>query len=93
MPQLYSYFGSQGILLVTILQSYPQGAGVWGTGYGCLDECRELENLCWGNVPGKLLTSLVDSIGSYYYTTPDLRPLRAAHVVQPRNTKQNLRRR
>lgn len=71
LPQLYSYFGSQGILLVTILQSYPQGAGVWGElGMDALMSASNWKIYAGGNVPGKLLTSLVDSIGSYYYTTP-----------------------
>lgn len=30
LPDLYSYFGSQSIQAVTILQSYRQGAAVWG---------------------------------------------------------------
>jgi len=30
LPKLYSHLGSRGIIPVTILQSYPQGAGVWG---------------------------------------------------------------
>jgi type IV secretory pathway TraG/TraD family ATPase VirD4 len=30
LPRLYSHLGSRGIVPVTILQSYPQGAGVWG---------------------------------------------------------------
>ena len=30
LPQLYSHLGSRGIPVVTILQSYRQGAGVWG---------------------------------------------------------------
>jgi len=30
LPQLYSHLGSRGIIPVTILQSYAQGAGVWG---------------------------------------------------------------
>jgi len=30
LPQLYSHFGSRGILPITILQSYPQGVAVWG---------------------------------------------------------------
>lgn len=30
LPLLYSHFGSRGILPMTILQSYPQGAAVWG---------------------------------------------------------------
>lgn len=30
LPQLYSHFGSRGIVPMTILQSYPQGTAVWG---------------------------------------------------------------
>ncbi|MEN3541392.1 type IV secretory system conjugative DNA transfer family protein, partial [Microbispora sp. ZYX-F-249] len=30
LPELYSYMGSRGICLVTILQSYEQGITVWG---------------------------------------------------------------
>ena len=30
LPQLYSHFGSRGIQVVTMLQSYQQGVGVWG---------------------------------------------------------------
>ncbi|WP_296369267.1 type IV secretory system conjugative DNA transfer family protein [Pseudonocardia sp.] len=30
LPQLYSHFGSRGIQVMTMLQSYQQGVGVWG---------------------------------------------------------------
>ncbi|MBW4700368.1 type IV secretory system conjugative DNA transfer family protein, partial [Micromonospora sp. RL09-050-HVF-A] len=30
LPSLYSYFGSHGLPIITILQSYPQGVDVWG---------------------------------------------------------------
>lgn len=30
LPSLYSHYGSRGIILMTILQSYTQGVGVWG---------------------------------------------------------------
>lgn len=30
LPALYSHYGSRGIILMTILQSYAQGVGVWG---------------------------------------------------------------
>ncbi|MUK02792.1 TraM recognition domain-containing protein [Vibrio cholerae] len=71
LPKLYSHFGSQGILLVTILQSYPQGVGVWGElGMDALLSAANWTIYAGGNKPGKLLTTLVDSIGNYYYTTP-----------------------
>ena len=31
LPQLYSHFGCRGIQVLTMLQSYQQGVGVWGT--------------------------------------------------------------
>ncbi|MEV0732372.1 TraM recognition domain-containing protein [Polymorphospora sp. NPDC050346] len=30
LPSQYSYFGSHGLVVITILQSYPQGIDVWG---------------------------------------------------------------
>ena len=30
LPQLYSHYGSRGIQVLTLLQSYQQGVGVWG---------------------------------------------------------------
>lgn len=30
LPHLYSHYGSRGIILMTILQSYAQGAEIWG---------------------------------------------------------------
>ena len=30
LPQLYSHYGSRGIQVITMLQSYQQGVGVWG---------------------------------------------------------------
>ncbi|MDX6256637.1 MAG: hypothetical protein QOJ11_2971 [Frankiales bacterium] len=30
LPQLYSHLGSRGVVVITILQSYSQGVGVWG---------------------------------------------------------------
>lgn len=30
LPELYSHYGSRSIILMTILQSYVQGVGVWG---------------------------------------------------------------
>ena len=30
LPQLYCHYGSRGIQVLTMLQSYQQGVGVWG---------------------------------------------------------------
>ncbi|MFC0862417.1 type IV secretory system conjugative DNA transfer family protein [Sphaerimonospora cavernae] len=52
LPELYSYMGSRGICLVTILQSYEQGITVWGEhGMAAL----------WGAATKKLIGAGVDS--------------------------------
>ncbi|MEU7889822.1 TraM recognition domain-containing protein [Microbispora bryophytorum] len=52
LPELYSYMGSRGVCLVTILQSYEQGITVWGEhGMAAL----------WGAATMKLIGAGVDS--------------------------------
>jgi type IV secretory pathway TraG/TraD family ATPase VirD4 len=52
LPDLYSHLGSRGITPVTILQSYEQGAGVWGEqGMAAL----------WGAATIKIIGAGVDS--------------------------------
>lgn len=71
LPKLYSHYGSRGILIVTILQSYPQGEGVWGkAGMDSLMEAANWTVYAGGNKPGHLLQLFSDAIGDYYYTTP-----------------------
>ncbi|MDO5752458.1 type IV secretory system conjugative DNA transfer family protein [Arthrobacter sp.] len=71
LPKLYSHYGSRGILIDTILQSYPQGEGVWGkAGMDALLEAANWVAYAGGNKPGHLLTLFSDAIGDYYYSTP-----------------------
>lgn len=71
LPKLYSHYGSRGILIDTILQSYPQGEGVWGkAGMDALLEAANWVAYAGGNKPGHLLTLLSDAVGDYYYSTP-----------------------
>jgi len=52
LPDLYSHLGSRGIIPVTILQSYEQGAAVWGEhGMAAL----------WGAATKKIIGAGVDS--------------------------------
>ncbi|MFC0552572.1 type IV secretory system conjugative DNA transfer family protein [Planotetraspora thailandica] len=52
LPELYSHFGSRGIVPVTILQSYEQGVTVWGeAGMAAL----------WGAATRKVIGAGVDS--------------------------------
>jgi type IV secretory pathway TraG/TraD family ATPase VirD4 len=71
LPKLYSHYGSRGILVVTILQSYPQGEGVWGkAGMETLMEASNWVIYAGGNKPGRFLSMISDAMGDYYYTTP-----------------------
>lgn len=71
LPKLYSHYGSRGILIDTILQSYPQGEGVWGkAGMDALLEAANWVAYAGGNKPGHLLTLFSDAVGDYYYSTP-----------------------
>jgi type IV secretory pathway TraG/TraD family ATPase VirD4 len=75
LPNLYSHYGSRGILISTILQSYPQGEAVWGEkGMEKLFTAANWLVYLGGNKPGAFLSRLSDAAGEYYYTTPGSRP-------------------
>jgi type IV secretory pathway TraG/TraD family ATPase VirD4 len=66
LPQLYSHFGSRGILPVTILQSYPQGVGVWGDqGMGALWSAATIKLIGAGIDDAKLAEDLSRLIGEH----------------------------
>lgn len=71
LPAMYSHYGSRGILVLTILQSYSQGVRVWGEhGMEALMQASNIRIYAGGNLPSHLLTLFSDAIGDYYYTTP-----------------------
>lgn len=71
LPKLYSHFGSRGICVWTILQSYAQGVGVWGQhGMESLMTAANHRIYGGGNLPGHLLEMYSNAIGDYHYTTP-----------------------
>ncbi|MDP9988620.1 type IV secretory pathway TraG/TraD family ATPase VirD4 [Arthrobacter oryzae] len=71
LPKLYSHFGSRGILVWTILQSYPQGVRVWGQhGMEALMTAANHRIYGGGNLPGHLLDLFSSACGDYHYTTP-----------------------
>ena len=50
LPKLYSHFGSRGIIIMTILQSWSQGIGVWGERHMKLLESSSNVYVYGGNV-------------------------------------------
>lgn len=73
LPKWYSYFGSQGINAITILQSPSQAVDVWGEAGAKL--LSDAANLTWygGNVDDKkYLGDLAASIGDHYVETESM---------------------
>lgn len=70
LPQLYSHLGSRGILVVTILQSYPQGVRVWGeTGMNTLWAASTIKVIGAGLDDEAFLGKVSKLIGDHDVTT------------------------
>ncbi|WP_307802681.1 TraG/TraD/VirD4 family protein [Cellulomonas dongxiuzhuiae] len=66
LPNLYSYYGSRGIVLMTILQSWPQGVEVWGeSGMKKLWSASNVKVYGGGVSEGTFLEDLSRPIGDY----------------------------
>lgn len=70
LPDLYSHYGSRGIVLITILQSWEQGVEVWGEhGMPKLWSAANVRVYGGGVSDTKFLGDLVQFIGEYEPTT------------------------
>lgn len=66
LPDLYSHYGSRGIVLMTILQSWAQGVEVWGeTGMEKLWSAANIRVFGGGVSDTKFLGQLTELIGDY----------------------------
>ncbi|MHA7155367.1 TraG/TraD/VirD4 family protein [Arthrobacter sp. TMN-50] len=69
MPDQYSHYGSRGIVLMTILPSYAQGASVWGKdGMRKLWSASNIKVYGGGVAEPDFMTELSQFIGDYTYT-------------------------
>ena len=69
LPQLYSHLGSRGLIPVTILQSYRQGAAVWGdTGMDTLWSAATIKVIGAGIDDPKLAEDISKLIGEHDVT-------------------------
>jgi type IV secretion system protein VirD4 len=67
LPQLYSHYGSRGIQVLTMLQSYQQGAGVWGEqGMAALWSAATIKLVGAGVDDHSFLQKLSGLIGDHY---------------------------
>lgn len=73
LPNLYSHYGSRGILISTYLQSPAQGRAVWGNdGYEKLYSAANIKVYAGGAHDMKYLTDLSKSIGNYTHNRPSV---------------------
>lgn len=68
LPDLYSHYGSRGIVLMTYLQSWSQGCEVWGqAGMKKLWSASNIEIYAGGVDETEFLESMSKVIGDYHY--------------------------
>ena len=95
LPDQYSHYGSRGIVLMTILQSYAQGASVWGKdGMRKLWSASNIKVYGGGVAEPDFMTELSQFIGDYTYTgrttsrgkngrTTSVDPNRKERILEP----------
>ncbi|MGB3761714.1 MAG: TraM recognition domain-containing protein, partial [Ornithinimicrobium sp.] len=70
LDSLYSHYGSRGIIVLTILQSWAQGEEVWGkVGMTKLWSAANVKIYGGGNDDATFLRQLSDLVGTYEHTT------------------------
>lgn len=80
LPSLYSYAGSLGIILITILQSEKQGKGAWGeNGFGMMVSAANLMGIGRGLNDEQHLTGLARLIGDRQIRDTSLTVGKAGH--------------
>ena len=69
LPNLYSHYGSRGIVLMTILQSWSQGVEVWGRdGMRKLWSASNIKVYGGGVAEAEFLNELTQLVGEYRYS-------------------------
>lgn len=69
LPNLYSHYGSRGIVLMTILQSWSQGVEVWGRdGMRKLWSAANVKVYGGGVAEAEFLNELAQLVGEYRYS-------------------------
>lgn len=91
LPDLYSHFGSRGIVLMTLLQSWSQGVDVWGeSGMKKLWSAANVK-LYGGNVAeDEFLNSLSNMIGTWDKETRSISTGRGQRNVSTQITRERI---
>ncbi|WP_331757722.1 TraM recognition domain-containing protein [Nocardia sp. NBC_01388] len=70
LPKMYSHFGSRGIVVMTILQSWAQGVRCWGEeGMKALWSAANIRTLGPGLADAAFLRDISDLVGAHYEQT------------------------
>ncbi|MEV6340950.1 TraM recognition domain-containing protein [Nocardia vinacea] len=73
LPKMYSHFGSRGIVVMTILQSWAQGVRCWGDdGMKALFSAANIKTLGPGLADAEFLARISDLVGPHYEVTSSL---------------------
>ncbi|WLF51507.1 type IV secretory system conjugative DNA transfer family protein [Rhodococcus opacus] len=91
LPKLYSHYGSRGIVIMAILQSYAQGTEVWGNkGMGMLHSAANVKVYgggCEVAVDDNYLRSLSTAIGEHWEYSGSVSSGRGGRSTSRQRTK------
>lgn len=93
LPNLYSHYGSRGIVLMTILQSWSQGMEVWGEhGMKKLWDAANIRVYGGGSTDDRFLAGLAELVGHYEMDTTSLSAQSGGHMGRSHTTSTSTRR-
>lgn len=91
LPDLYSHFGSRGIVLMTLLQSWSQGKDVWGeSGMKKLWSAANVKLYGGNNAETEFLESLSDLIGTWDKQTRSISTGRGQRSVSTQLSRERI---
>lgn len=91
LPNLYSHYGSRGIILMTILQSWSQGVDVWGeSGMKKLWSASNVKVYGGGVAEVEFLRMLSDLIGDYDKRVMSVSSGRGQHSVNEQLNRERI---
>lgn len=92
LPELYSHYGSKGIILSTYLQSYSQGVKVWGEqGMRTLWNASTIKMYAGGNMDAQWLREVEALCGDHVEFEKNYTSGKYANTTRNRREKKNIK--
>jgi len=89
LPSLYSHYGSRGIVIMTILQSWAQGCATWGTeGMKKLWSAANIKVYGGGVAETDFLRDLSELVGDHFQLTGTVNSSRQGRSVSQQRSKE-----